>query len=71
MTDHFRRTPMRAMRVERLCATDLCSGEMRSTGEGFTQITTRWKHECNTCGRVEWFDKSYPRIEHEPDLDRR
>jgi hypothetical protein len=65
-TDFERRTVMRPLRVERLCGTDGCSGAMVFNGRAATTMATSYQHQCDTCGRFEWFDRSYPHIDHEP-----
>jgi hypothetical protein len=49
-----------------ICDKDGCDGEMRSTGQGFTQLTTTWSHECTKCHRREGASAQYPRIAYLP-----
>jgi hypothetical protein len=50
-------------RVHKLC--DKCFGKMISTGDAFYNNIESWfRHECNNCGDIQKFKKSYPYIEY-------
>ena len=59
-------TRMRPFRVERLCGQVDCSGVMVWNGQPIGNTPNGYKHQCDACGRVESFDRKYPRIEHKP-----
>ena len=59
----FRDEPMRAVRRHWQCGVGECNGEMVSTGEGITALeTTKWKHKCDKCGRVDWINNTFPGV---------
>jgi hypothetical protein len=67
MTDKIiKREIMHPVRHRWMCGVGICQGEMKGTGEGFTQLSTQWKNCCTVCGREEWADYSYPKIKFEP-----
>ena len=37
-------------------------GELLSTGESITRLSTSWKHRCGKCGHEDWADATYPRV---------
>lgn len=41
-----------------------CPGEMLPTGICLTSYPAQYPHKCDTCGRVENADETYPYIEH-------
>ena len=41
-------------------------GELLSTGESITRLTTSWKHRCGKCGHEDWADATYPRVAYLP-----
>lgn len=43
-----------------------CLGEMKSTGKGFTTMSTSWEHRCDSCGHEEWANCNYPRVAYLP-----
>jgi hypothetical protein len=45
-----------------MCEQVGCNGELLSTGEGITRLSTRWKHRCGKCGHEDWADATYPRV---------
>ncbi len=63
----FNDEPVTVVKRRWRCAENGCSGDMRSTGEGFTQFKTTWRHRCDKCGREEGADLTYPRIAYLPD----
>jgi hypothetical protein len=64
--DFERWTRMRPYQVDRLCATNNCAGVMVWNGAPVANTPIEYKHRCDSCGRVEWFNQQYPRIEHQP-----
>jgi hypothetical protein len=42
-----------------MCEQVGCNGELLSTGEGITRLSTRWKHRCGKCGHEDWADATY------------
>lgn len=59
---HFRDEQVTPVRRRWMCAEGGCDGEMRSSGKGFTTMSTSWHHACDKCGREEWADYTYPHI---------
>src|SRR6266481_10203222 len=49
-----------------MCEQVGCDGELVSTGEGITRLSTRWKHRCGKCGHEDWADTTYPRVAYLP-----
>ena len=57
----FREEPVTPVYRRWICAQVGCNGELLSTGEGITRLSTRWKHRCGKCGHEDWADTTYPR----------
>jgi hypothetical protein len=63
---HFREEPVTPVYRHWMCEQGGCDGELLSTGEGITRLSTRWKHRCGKCGREDWADATYPRVAYLP-----
>src|SRR5512133_3874531 len=63
---HFREEPVTPVYRHWMCEQVGCNGELLSTGEGITRLSTRWKHRCGKCGHEDWADATYPRIAYLP-----
>jgi len=37
-----------------MCKQVGCNGELLSTGESITRLSTSWKHRCGSCGHEDW-----------------
>ncbi len=59
---HFREEPVTPVYRHWMCEQVGCNGELLSTGEGITRLSTRWKHRCGKCGHEDWADATYPRV---------
>src|SRR5262245_25573582 len=46
----FREEPVMPVYRRWMCEEVGCDGELVSTGEGITRLSTRWKHRCGKCG---------------------
>jgi hypothetical protein len=62
----FREEPVTPVYRRWMCEQVGCNGELLSTGESITRLSTRWKHRCGKCGQEDWADTSYPRVAHLP-----
>ena len=62
----FREEPVTPVYRRWMCEQVGCNGELLSTGEGITRLSTRWKHCCGKCGHEDWADTTYPRVAHLP-----
>ena len=62
----FREEPVTPVYRHWMCEQVGCNGELLSTGEGITRLSTRWKHRCGKCGHEDWADATYPRIAYLP-----
>src|SRR4029450_10005007 len=49
-----------------MCEQVGCNGELLSTGESITRLSTSWKHRCGNCGHEDWADATYPRVAYLP-----
>jgi hypothetical protein len=49
-----------------MCEQVGCNGELLSTGESITRLSTSWKHRCGKCGHEDWADATYPRVAYLP-----
>jgi hypothetical protein len=58
----FREEPVTPVYRRWMCAQVGCNGELLSTGEGITRLSTRWKHRCGKCGHEDWADLSPRRL---------
>jgi hypothetical protein len=58
----FREEPVTPVYRHWMCEQVGCNGELLSTGEGITRLSTRWKHRCGKCGHEDWADATYPRV---------
>ena len=58
----FREEPVTPVYRRWMCEQVGCDGELVSTGEGITRLSTRWKHRCGKCGHEDWADTTYPRV---------
>ena len=58
----FREEPVTPVYRRWMCEQVGCNGELLSTGEGITRLSTRWKHRCGKCGHEDWADTTYPRV---------
>jgi hypothetical protein len=47
---HFREEPITPVYRHWKCEQVGCNGELLSTGESITRLTTSWKHRCGKCG---------------------
>ena len=63
---HFREEPVTPVYRHWMCEQVGCSGELLSTGESITKLSTSWKHRCGICGHEDWADATYPRVAHLP-----
>src|SRR3981081_2561438 len=63
---HFREEPVTPVYRHWMCEKVGCNGELLSTGEGITRLSTRWKHRCGKCGHEDWADATYPRVAYLP-----
>jgi hypothetical protein len=63
---HFREEPVTPVYRHWMCEQVGCNGEVLSTGEGITRLSTRWKHRCGKCGHEDWADATYPRVAYLP-----
>jgi hypothetical protein len=52
----FREEPVSPVYRRWMCEQVGCNGELLSTGEGITRLSTRWKHRCGKCGHEDWAD---------------
>src|SRR6516165_11088409 len=66
MEDRFREEPVTPVYRRWMCEQVGCDGELVSTGEGITRLSTRWKHRCGKCGHEDWADTTYPRVAYLP-----
>jgi hypothetical protein len=57
---HFREEPVTPVYRHWMCEQAGCNGELLSTGESITRLSTRWKHRCDKCGHEDWANASYP-----------
>jgi hypothetical protein len=62
----FREEPVTPVYRHWMCEQLGCDGELLSTGEGITRLSTRWKHRCGKCGHEDWADATYPRVAYLP-----
>jgi hypothetical protein len=62
----FREEPVTPVIRRWMCAQVGCNGELLSTGEGITRLSTRWKHRCGKCGHE---DRERPCDLAQPDGD--
>ena len=62
----FREEPVTPVYRRWICAQVGCNGELLSTGEGITRLSTSWKHRCCKCGHEDWADTTYPRVAYLP-----
>jgi hypothetical protein len=62
----FREEPVTPVYRHWMCEQVGCNGELLSTGEGITRLSTRWKHRCDKCGHEDWADATYPRVAYLP-----
>src|SRR6266480_955698 len=62
----FREEPVTPVYRRWMCAQVGCNGELVSTGEGITRLSTRWKHRCGKCGHEDRADATYPRVAYLP-----
>jgi hypothetical protein len=62
----FREEPVTPVYRHWMCEQVGCNGELLSTGEGITRLSTRWKHRCGKCGHEDWADATYPRVAYLP-----
>jgi hypothetical protein len=65
---HFREEPVTPVYRHWMCEQVGCDGELLSTGEGITRLSTRWKHRCGKCGHEDWADATYPRVAYLPSM---
>ncbi len=63
---HFREEPVTPVYRHWMCEQVGCNGELLSTREGITRLSTRWKHRCGKCGHEDWADATYPRVAYLP-----
>jgi len=63
---HFREEPITPVYRHWMCEQVGCNGELLSTGESITKLSTNWKHRCGNCGYEDWADATYPRVAHLP-----
>ena len=63
---HFREEPVTPVYRHWMCEQVGCNGELLSTGEGITRLSTSWKHRCGKCGHEDWADATYPRVAYLP-----
>ena len=63
---HFREEPVTPVYRHWMCEQVGCSGELLSTGESITRLSTSWKHRCGKCGHEDWADATYPRVAYLP-----
>src|SRR5207249_5990434 len=68
-SDLFSIEPVTPVYRHWMCEQVGCNGELLSTGEGITRLSTRWKHRCGKCGHEDWADATYPRVAYLP-IDR-
>ncbi len=57
-----RRTELKAIRVDKLCA---CGGIMEFSRKIFPTWPPWYQHNCGTCNKEELFQKEYPCVEYE------
>ena len=50
---HFREEPVTPVYRHWMCEQGGCNGELLSTGESITRLSTSWKHRCGKCGHEE------------------
>jgi hypothetical protein len=62
----FREEPVTPVYRHWMCEQVGCNGELLSTGEGITRLSTRWKHRCGKCSHEDWADATYPRVAYLP-----
>src|SRR6476619_4343001 len=53
---HFREEPVTPVYRQWMCEQVGCNGELLSTGESITRLSTSWKHRCGKCGHEDWAD---------------
>ena len=58
---HFREEPVTPVYRHWMCEQVGCNGELLSTGESITRLSTSWKHRCG-----KWADATYPRVAYLP-----
>ena len=63
---HFREEPVTPVYRHWMCEQVGCNGELLSTGESITRLSTSWKHRCGNCGHEDWADATYPRVAYLP-----
>jgi hypothetical protein len=63
---HFREEPVTPVYRHWMCEQVGCNGELLSTGESITRLSTSWKHRCGRCGHEDWADATYPRVAYLP-----
>jgi hypothetical protein len=63
---HFREEPVTPVYRHWMCEQVGCNGELLSTGESITRLSTSWKHRCGKCGHEDWADATYPRVAYLP-----
>ena len=63
---HFREEPVTPVYRHWMCEQVGCNGELLSTGESVTRLSTSWKHRCGKCGHEDWADATYPRVAYLP-----
>jgi hypothetical protein len=56
---HFREEPVTPVYRHWMCEQVGCNGELLSTGESITRLSTSWKHRCGKCGHEDWADATY------------
>jgi len=62
----FRKEPVTPVYRRWMCEQVGCNGELLSTGDGITRLSTPWKHRCGKCGHEDWADTTYPRVAYLP-----
>ena len=65
-TMRFREEPVTPVYRHWMCEQVGCNGELLSTGESITRLSTSWKHRCGKCGHEDWADATYPRVAYLP-----
>jgi hypothetical protein len=51
---HFREEPVTPVYRHWMCEQVGCNGELLSTGESITRLSTSWMHRCGKCGHEDW-----------------
>jgi hypothetical protein len=57
-------TDVTPVKVQAFCDQSNCNGEMRPTGTCLTTMPPIYPHQCDKCGAIESFKRTYPFIDY-------